>query len=65
MRDFPGGSGDKESACNVGNSSSIPGSKDPLDQEMATCSSVLTWRTSWTEEPGGLQFMGSQRVRLD
>ena len=67
MRDFlvPPGTGDKESACNVGNSSLIAGSKDPLEQEMATCSSILTWRTPWTEEPGGLQFMGSQRVGLD
>ena len=32
---------------------------------MATHSSILAWRTPWTEEPGGLQSMGSQRVRLD
>ena len=38
-----------------------------LGQEkgMATHSSVLAWRIPWTEEPGGLQFMGSQRVRHD
>ena len=36
---------------------------DPLEKETATQSSVLTWRIPWTEEPGGLQSMGSQRVR--
>ena len=34
----------------------------PLEEEMATHSSTLAWRILWTEEPGGLQFMGSQRV---
>ena len=34
--------------------------EDPLDQEMATHSSILAWRNPWTEGPGGLQFMGSQ-----
>ena len=38
------------------------GKEDPLEKEMATCSSILAWKISWTEEPGGLQFMGSQRV---
>ena len=36
-----------------------------LEEGMATHSSILTWRIPWTEEPGGLQSMGSQRVRLD
>ena len=35
---------------------------DPLEKGMANHSSVLAWRTPWTEEPGGLQSMGSQRV---
>ena len=35
---------------------------DPLEKGMATHSSILAWRIPWTEEPGGLQFMGSQRV---
>ena len=39
-----------------------PGWEDPLEKEMATHSSILTWRIPWTEEPGGLQSMGSQRV---
>ena len=38
---------------------------DPLEEEMATHSSILAWRIPWTEEPGGLQSMGSQRVRHD
>ena len=41
------------------------GWEDPLEQEMATCSSILAWEIPWTEEPGGLQSMGSQRVRHD
>ena len=41
------------------------GQEDPLEKEMATCSSILAWRISWTEESGGLQSMGSQRVRHD
>ena len=41
------------------------GREDPLEEGMATHSSILTWRVPWTEEPGGLQSMGSQsRVRL-
>ena len=39
------------------------GQEDPLEKEMTTYSSILAWRISWTEEPGGLQFIGSQRVR--
>ena len=42
---------------------SIPGQEDPLEECMATHSSILAWRISWTEEPGRLQSMGSQRVR--
>ena len=36
--------------------------EDPLEEEMATHSSILAWEILWTEEPGGLQSMGSQRV---
>ena len=39
--------------------------EDPLEKEMATNSSILAWRTPWTEEPGGLQSTGSQRVGHD
>ena len=41
------------------------GQKDPLEKEIATHSRILAWEISWTEEPGKLQFMGSQRVRHD
>ena len=41
------------------------GWEDPLEKEMATHSSILTWRIPWTEEPGELQSMGSQRVGHD
>ena len=41
------------------------GWEDSLEEEMATHSSVLAWRIPWTEEPGGLQSVGSQRVGRD
>ena len=41
------------------------GWEDPLEKEMATHSSILAWRIPWTEEPGGLQSSGSQRVGQD
>ena len=41
------------------------GQEDPLEKEMATHSSILAWRTPWTEEPGGLQSTGLQRVGHD
>ena len=41
------------------------GQRDPLEKEMATHSSTLVWKIPWTEEPGRLQFMGSQRVSHD
>ena len=41
------------------------GWEDPLEEGMATHSSILPWRIPWTEEPGGLQSMGSQRVGHD
>ena len=41
------------------------GQEDALEKGMATHSSVLAWRISWTEEPGGLQSMGSQRIGHD
>ena len=40
-----------------------PGQEDPLEEEMTTHSSILAWGIPWTEEPSGLQSMGSQRVR--
>ena len=41
------------------------GQEDPLEEGMATHSSILAWRIPWTEEPGGLQSMRSQKVRHD
>ena len=41
------------------------GREDPLEKEMAIYSSILAWRIPWTEEPGGLQSMGSQRLGHD
>ena len=41
------------------------GQEDPLERGMATHSSILAWNIPWTEEPGGLQSMGSQRVGHD
>ena len=42
-----------------------PGQEDPLEKETATHPSILTWEIPWSEEPGRLQSMGSQRVRHD
>ena len=71
---FPGGSEDKESACNAGDLN-LPamqetwvrtlGQKDPLEEGMATHSSILAWRIPWTEEPGRLQSIGLHRVGHD
>ena len=58
---FSGGSDSKESTCNAGEL----GREDALEKGMATQSSVLAWIIPWTEEPGGLKSMGSQRVRHD
>ena len=41
------------------------GQEDPLEEEMAIHSCILAWRIRWTEEPGGLQSIGSQRVGHD
>ena len=69
-RVFPGGSGGKESACRPGDLGSIPGSERSSGKGngsilfiiTAEYSSLLAWRAPWTEEPIGLQSMGSQRV---
>ena len=63
--DFPAGSDRKASACNAGDPVSIPGWGRPLEKEMATHSCILAWKIPWTEEPGGLQSMGSLRVGHD
>ena len=61
VQGFPGGSDGKASACNVGDL----GWDDPLEEGMATHSSILGRRILWTKEPGGLPSMGSQRVGHD
>jgi len=58
---FPGGSDGKASALRETWVRSL-GREDPLEKEMATHSSTLAWKIPWTEEPGRLQSMGSQRV---
>ena len=60
---FPGGSARNESACNVEELGLVPRLGRSLEKGMATHSSILAWRIPWTEEPGGLQSMGSPRVR--
>ena len=62
---FPDSSKGQESACNVGDLASIPGSERSMEEGMATHSSILAWRMPWAEEPGRLQSMGSQRGRHD
>ena len=62
---FPWGPAGKESACNVEVLGSIPGLGRSLEKGMTTYSSILAWKIPWTEEPGGLQSMGLQRVGHD
>ena len=50
-------------AGNIRDMGSIPGSGRSLEKEMAAHSSILDWKIPWTEEPGRLKSMGSQRVR--
>ena len=62
---FPHSSDGKESPCNAGDPCLIPGSGRSPGEEMATHSRDLAWRIPWTEEPGGLQSVGLQRVGHD
>ena len=59
VKNLPANAGDARDV------SSIPGSGRSSVGELATHSSILAWRTPWTEEPGHLQCMGPQRVRPD
>ena len=61
---FPGGSDGKESAAMWDTQVRSLSQEDPLEKGMATHSSILAWRISWTEEPGRPQSMGLQRVGL-
>ena len=62
-KSFPDGLNSKESAWNDGDLCLILGWEDPLEEGIASQSSILAWRIPRTEEPGGLQSIGSQRVR--
>ena len=55
---------DKESACSAGDPSLIPESGRSPEKEVATHSSILAWRIPWTEEPGGQQSMGLQKLDM-
>ena len=62
---FPGGSVVKHLPAMKETLVRSLGGQDPLEEGMATHSSILAWRIPWTEEPGRLQSMGSQRVGHD
>ena len=65
---FPGGAVVENLPASAGNArdtGSIPGQEDPLEEETAAHSSILAWRIPWTEEPGELWSIGSQRIRRD
>ena len=57
VKNLPANAGDVGDVC------LIPGSGDPLEEEMATHSGILAWKITWTEEPGRLQSMGWKRSR--
>ena len=59
VKNLPADAGD------VKDMGSVPGLEDPLEESLATHSSLLAWRIPWTEEPGGLQSTGSHRVRYN
>ena len=59
VKNLPANAGDRR------DTRSIPGLGNPLEEDLATPSSVLDWKIPWTEEPGGLQSMGLQRVIHD
>ena len=54
----------KNLPANAGETGSLLGREDPLEKEMATHSGILAWEVSWTEEPGGLQSIGSHELDL-
>ena len=62
---FPGGSEVKRLLGMWETRAQSVGQENPLEKEMATPSSTLAWKIPWTEEPGGLQSMGSQRIGQD
>ena len=66
---FPGNTSRKEPACHCRKHSvtrvQFLGQEDPLEEGMAIHSSILAWRSPWTEEPGGLQSIGLQKIGHD
>ena len=62
---FPGSADGKETAYNAGGPGSIPGSGRSPGEGNGNPLNILAWEILWTEEPGGLQSMGSQRVGHD
>ena len=65
VQGFPGGSVVKNLSASAGDVVRSLGQEDPLEKEMVTHSRILAWKIQWTEEPGKLQSVGSQRVRQD
>ena len=68
VRSFPGGTVVKNPLANAreaGDMDLIPGQKDPLEEKIATHSSILAWEIPWTGGPAGLQSMRSQRIGYD
>ena len=66
--EVPSGAGGKEFTCQCRKHETWVqslGQEDPLEKGMTTHSSILAWRILWTEEPGGLQSIRSQKVRYD
>ena len=58
VKNLPAGTGDAGDIC-ISDARSL-NQEDPLEEEMATCSGILAWEIPWIEEPGRLQYMGSQ-----
>ena len=65
LLDFPGGSDGKQSACKAGDRDSIPGLESSPGEGHGNPCQVFPGESPWTEEPSGLQYMGSQRVGHD
>ena len=65
QKGLPGGLNDKDSACNAGDLGLIPGLGRSPGEGNGYPLHIFGWRIPWTKEPGGLQSMGSQRIRYD
>ena len=65
FKGFPKGSAVKNSPANAGDTGLIPGSEDPLENEIATHCSILAWRIPWTEEPVGVHGVRKSQTQLN